>query len=380
MIATLPASIPSPSQDIWHLGPVPIRAYALCIVAGIVVAIWLGQRRWMARGGSPLAVGDIAIWAVPFGIVGSRIYHVITDYQLYFGEGENPWDAFAIWSGGISIWGAIAGGAVGAWIACRRKDIPLPAMADTLAPGIILAQAIGRWGNWFNQELYGKPSDLPWAVEIAADAGSRRGLPIEYRDAATFHPTFLYESLWALFIALLLLFLDKKFTIGHGRLFALYVMGYTLGRSLTEYIRIDPANEIAGFRVNQWVTAAVFLGALLYFVISLRKRPGREDPETLWGNYARDDDEDEEAAAATETDSGDESEGDTVSSEDEPAKAEADSADTDGADADDDDDGDGKAADDAADAGDTDADVRAVTASSESSAKGESDTASESRD
>jgi prolipoprotein diacylglyceryl transferase len=296
---------------------VPIRAYALCIVAGIIVAIWLGQRRWVARGGSPLAVGDVAIWAVPFGIVGSRIYHVITDNQLYFGEGRDPWTAFEIWGGGISIWGAIAGGAIGAWIACRRKDIPLPAMADALAPGILLAQAIGRFGNWFNQELYGKPSDLPWAVEIAADADSRRGLPIEYRDVETFHPTFLYEALWAVAVALLLIFLDKKFTIGHGRVFALYVMGYTMVRSLTEYIRIDPANEVLGLRVNQWVTGVVFLGALAYFVISLRKRPGREDPAGLWGNYPREDEGDE----AGESDASEDGKNDAES---EDAEAESD--------------------------------------------------------
>lgn len=326
MIAALPSSIPSPGEDVWYLGPVPLRAYALCIVAGILAAIWLGQKRWVARGGSPLAVGDVAIWAVPFGIVGSRVYHVITDNQLYFAEGKNPWDAFQIWTGGISIWGAIAGGALGAWIACRRRGIPLPAMADALAPGILLAQAIGRWGNWFNQELFGKPTDVPWALQIDEDKR-----PIEYIDYETFHPTFLYESLWALAGVLLLLWVDRRFKPGHGRLFALYVMVYTVGRSVFEYLRIDPANEILGFRVNQWVTAAVFIGALLYFVISLRRRPGREDADTIWGTYERDESETDESDDESDGETNADAEGDATpadsdnESPDEAAESSADS-------------------------------------------------------
>ncbi|WP_205740622.1 prolipoprotein diacylglyceryl transferase [Haloactinopolyspora alba] len=278
--AVLPASIPSPGTSTWDIGPFELRAYALCIMAGIVLAIWLGNKRWLARGGEPGVVPDIAVWAVPFGIVGGRLYHVVTDYQLYFGEGRDPWEALQIWEGGLGIWGAIAFGAVGVWIGCRRRGVPLPAMADATAPGILLAQAVGRWGNWFNQELFGEPTDLPWALEI--DPGRR---PVEYADSATFHPTFLYESLWAVFVALLLIWLDRRFRLGHGRVFALYVAGYTLGRGFWEYLRIDPANEILGLRVNMWVSGLVFLGAVAYVVVSARLRPGREDPETLRGYY-----------------------------------------------------------------------------------------------
>jgi prolipoprotein diacylglyceryl transferase len=164
------AFIPSPSRGVLYLGPIPLRGYAFCIIIGVFVAVWLGNKRWIARGGRAGTVADIAVWAVPFGLVGGRLYHVITDYELYFSEGRDWVDAFKIWEGGLGIWGAIALGAVGAWIGCRRRGIPLPAYADAIAPGIAFAQAIGRWGNWFNQELYGKPTDLPWALEITSSA------------------------------------------------------------------------------------------------------------------------------------------------------------------------------------------------------------------
>ena len=167
------AAIPSPTQGVWELGPLPIRAYALCIVAGIVAAVLITEKRWVARGGAPGDVLDIAVWAVPFGIVGGRLYHVISSPRAYFGEGGDPMRAFAIWEGGLGIWGAIALGGVGAWIACRRRGIPLPAFADALAPGLLVAQAIGRLGNWFNNELYGGPTDLPWALKIYEWDGGR---------------------------------------------------------------------------------------------------------------------------------------------------------------------------------------------------------------
>ncbi|MBB1244385.1 prolipoprotein diacylglyceryl transferase [Streptomyces durbertensis] len=260
------ASIPSPATGELHLGPLPLRGYALCILLGIFVAVWLGNRRWVARGGRPGTVTDIAVWAVPFGLVGGRLYHVITDHQLYFGEGRNWVDAFKIWEGGLGIWGAIALGAVGAWIGCRRRGIPLPAYADAVAPGLALAQAIGRWGNWFNQELYGRPTDVPWALEI--DNGT---------DLGTFHPTFLYESLWCVGVALLVIWADRRFTLGHGRAFALYVAAYTAGRFWIEYMRIDQAHEVLGLRLNNWTALLVFLGAVAYFVISARRAPGREE-------------------------------------------------------------------------------------------------------
>ncbi|WP_051716959.1 prolipoprotein diacylglyceryl transferase [Streptomyces megasporus] len=266
------AYIPSPSSGEILLGPIPLRGYAFCIILGVFVAVWLGGKRWIARGGQPGTVADIAVWAVPFGLVGGRLYHVVTDYQLYFGEGRNWVDAFKIWEGGLGIWGAIALGAVGAWIGCRRRGIPLPAYADAIAPGIALAQAIGRWGNWFNQELFGRPTDLPWAVRI--DLENR---PPESLDLATYHPTFLYESLWCVGVALLVIWADRRFRLGHGRAFALYVAAYTVGRFWIEYMRVDEAHELWGLRLNNWTSIVVFLGAVAYIVISARLRPGRED-------------------------------------------------------------------------------------------------------
>ncbi|WP_210634400.1 prolipoprotein diacylglyceryl transferase [Streptomyces sp. GESEQ-13] len=262
------AYIPSPSSGVLYVGPVPLRGYAFCIIIGVFVAVWLGNKRWIARGGRAGTVADIAVWAVPFGLVGGRLYHVITDYQLYFSEGRDPVDAFKIWEGGLGIWGAIALGALGAWIGCRRRGIPLPAYADAIAPGIAIAQAIGRWGNWFNQELYGRATDLPWAVEITSSADGR--MP------GTYHPTFLYESLWCIGVALLVIWADRRFSLGHGRAFALYVAGYCAGRFWIEYMRVDEAHHILGLRLNNWTAVLVFLLAVLYIVLSARKRPGRE--------------------------------------------------------------------------------------------------------
>ncbi|GAA2225362.1 MULTISPECIES: prolipoprotein diacylglyceryl transferase [Kitasatospora] len=269
------AYIPSPSRGVLYLGPVPLRAYAFCIIIGVVVAVWLGSKRWVARGGAKHTVGDIAVWAVPFGLVGGRLYHVITDHQLYFGAGKDPWNAFKIWEGGLGIWGAIALGAVGAWIGARRRGVPLPAYADAIAPGIALAQACGRWGNWFNQELYGKATTLPWGLKI------HKVLPDGTVVEGVYHPTFLYESLWCVGVALLVLWADRRFTLGHGRAFALYVAAYTVGRAWIEYLRIDEAHHILGLRLNDWTAIVVFLGAVAYLVIVGRKRPGREAPDSI---------------------------------------------------------------------------------------------------
>ncbi|MEZ3178556.1 prolipoprotein diacylglyceryl transferase [Streptomyces pimonensis] len=263
------AYIPSPSSGVLYIGPVPLRGYAFCIIIGVFVAVWLGNKRWIARGGRAGTVADIAVWAVPFGLIGGRLYHVITDYQLYFSEGRDWVDAFKIWEGGLGIWGAIAFGALGAWIGCRRRGIPLPAYADAVAPGIALAQAIGRWGNWFNQELYGRSTDLPWALEITSSTDGR--VP------GTYHPTFLYESLWCVGVALLVIWAGRRFELGHGRAFALYVAGYCAGRFWIEYMRVDEAHHIFGLRLNNWTALLVFLLAVLYIVLSARKRPGRED-------------------------------------------------------------------------------------------------------
>jgi len=266
------ASIPSPEQGSWSIGPVPVRAYALVIILGIVVAIWLGNRRYEARGGQPGLITDIALWAVPFGIVGGRLYHVLSDWQIYFGpDGRGLAAAFRIWDGGLGIWGAVLLGALGAWIGARRHHVALPPIADAIAPGIALAQAIGRWGNWFNQELFGRPTDLPWGLEISP---ARR--PEGYEAFETFHPTFLYESLWLVGVALVVIWADRRFTLGHGRAFALYVLLYTTGRVWIEALRIDPVNTVGGVRLNVWTSIIVGLGALVYLIWSARTRPGRE--------------------------------------------------------------------------------------------------------
>jgi prolipoprotein diacylglyceryl transferase len=263
--------IPSPGQGVWQLGPIPIRAYAIAILLGILVAVWVGERRWVARGGRRGTVTDIAVWAVPFGIIGGRLYHVLTEWGTYFGAGKDPTRALEIWRGGLGIWGAISLGGVGAWIACKRKGIALPPMADACAPGIALAQAIGRWGNYFNQELFGRPTNLPWALEI--DPEHR---PSGYEDVATYHATFLYESLWCVGVAAVVVWADRRFRMGHGRAFALYVALYTVGRGWIEALRIDPAREVLGVRLNVWTSILVFVGAVAYIIISSRLRPGRE--------------------------------------------------------------------------------------------------------
>ena len=265
-------SIPSPETGVWNLGPVPLRAYALLIIVGIIVAVWLGNKRYVARGGAPGTILDIAIWAVPFGIIGGRIYHVVTDWQLYFGpNGSGFGGAIRIWDGGLGIWGAVAFGALGAWIGARRLGVALPPVADAIAPGIALAQAIGRFGNYFNQEIFGSPTELPWGLEISAE-----NRPADYQEFLTFHPTFLYESLWLVGVALVVIWADRRFTLGHGRAFALYILLYTLGRGWIEALRIDSANEILGLRLNIWTSVIVGLGALAYLIISARLRPGRE--------------------------------------------------------------------------------------------------------
>lgn len=262
--------IPSPAESVWHLGPLPLRAYALCIIAGAVAAIWIGERRFVARGGRAGAIGDIAVWAIPFGIIGGRLYHVVTTPELYFGDGRNPLDVIKIWEGGLGIWGAIALGGVGAWIACKRYDIDFLTMADALAPGLLVAQAIGRFGNYFNQELFGGPTTQPWGLEIAPQYR-----PDGYEQFATFHPTFLYEAAWNIAAAVLLVYLDRRLKLTHGRVFALYVMLYTAGRGWIEALRIDDVNHIGPFRLNIWTSIIVFLLALAYFVWAGRR--GRDD-------------------------------------------------------------------------------------------------------
>lgn len=284
----IPLSIPSPSQGVWMLGPIPIRAYALAILAGIFVATWIFQRRYAAKGGPQERVLDLVMWMVVFGIVGGRLYHVISSPAAYFGPDGNPWQAFAIWKGGLGIWGAIALGALGAWIGARRYGLRMAPLADAVAPGLLVAQAIGRLGNWFNQELYGKPTTLPWGLEID-DAHLVAGYP----SGTLFHPTFLYELIWNLLAAALLLYLARRFKLNHGRVFWLYVILYTLGRVWIEMLRIDDAEMILGLRLNVWTSILVcaLATAMFWWLRRYRATPdpiylpsheedGHRDPET----------------------------------------------------------------------------------------------------
>jgi prolipoprotein diacylglyceryl transferase len=277
--------IPSPSDGVWYLGPLPLRGYALCIIAGIIAAIWIGERRWVARGGTSGEVTDLALWAVPFGVVGGRLYHVITDHDLYFGEGNSPIQALYVWRGGLGIWGAIALGAVGVWIGARRKGIRVPAVLDAMAPGVLVAQAMGRWGNWFNQELFGKPTTAPWGLKI--DVVNR---PPGYEQYATFQPTFLIECIWDLAAFAFVLWADRRFKLGHGRVVALYVMAYTAGRAWIETLRIDTVEyeHVLGLRLNVWTSIVMFCLATTYFVIVGRTHPGRESEIYTEKRLARD--------------------------------------------------------------------------------------------
>ena len=291
MTTTVIAYFPSPPRGVWHIWLVPIRAYALFIIAGIIAALLIGDRRWAARGGERGVIYDIALWAVPFGLIGGRLYHLATDWRTYFGEGgAGPWAALRIWDGGLGIWGAVALGVVGAWIACRLRGIPLPAFCDAVAPGIVLAQAIGRLGNYFNQELFGHETTMPWGLEIFYRRDPAGFVDVHSLDgtstgqlAMVVQPTFLYELLWNLLVFALLILLDRRFRIGHGRLFALYVAGYCVGRFWIELLRDDTATHIAGIRINSFTSTFVFIGAVVYLILAPK---GREDPATLSGSAA----------------------------------------------------------------------------------------------
>ncbi len=277
------AFLPSPPQGVWEIGPFPLRAYAVCIILGIIVAIWWGEKRWRARGGEAGTVLDVAVFAVPFGLIGGRLYHVATDWQKYFGADGDPMDVLKIYQGGLGIWGAVFFGAVGAWIACRIYKVPLPALGDAVAPPILLAQAIGRLGNYFNQELYGRETDLPWGLEIYLrfDDAGRLDMMNGVSSGEVYsivHPTFLYELLWNLLVVVALVLADRWFRIGHGRLFALYVAGYCFGRFFVELMRDDEATQIAGIRINSFTSALVFLAAVAYFLFATK---GRETPGQL---------------------------------------------------------------------------------------------------
>jgi prolipoprotein diacylglyceryl transferase len=251
------AYLPSPSSGVVHLGPLPLRAYAACILLGVLVAVYVGDRRWVARGGTHGTVADVAATAVPAGLVGARIYHVITSPDLYL---KSPIDALYIWHGGLGIWGGVAGGALGAWFVLRRRGIEFLSFGDALAPALPIAQAIGRFGNYFNQELYGSATTLPWGLKIDAEHGPN-GV------AGIFHPTFLYESLWDLGVAGLVIWADRRWQLGKGRAFALYVAAYCVGRGWIEALRVDTANHLFGVRLNDYVSGVVFLAAVAYLYV-----------------------------------------------------------------------------------------------------------------
>ncbi len=306
--AMVPASIPSPDWSGFDIplpwGSLRIHAYALCILAGIIAGLWLTSVRWARRGAPEGSVWDIAIWAIPFGIIGGRLYHVVSSPDAYFGPGFDGTGDLSlipqIQRGGLGIWGAVVLGAVGAWIGCRRAGVKLSAFMDAAAPGLLLAQAIGRWGNYFNQELFGGPTTLPWGLQVDADNPNfPAGMPAD----TLFHPTFLYESLWSLVGVVVLLALDKKFNFRRSRLFWLYAIYYTLGRVWIEAMRIDDAEQISLFgittRLNVWTSIFVLVAAVVVFVVlGLRKRevpdtpylPGREPeaPAADAGVAARD--------------------------------------------------------------------------------------------
>ncbi len=282
----VPLSIPSPAQGVWNIGPVPIRAYALCIIAGIIVAVWMGERRWIARGGQAGDIQDLAVWGIPFGIVGARLYHVATDSGLYFDGpgGRAPIEALYLWRGGLGIWGGVALGALGLILGARHKGIKILPLLDAIVPGVLVAQALGRFGNYFNQELYGRPTDLPWGLEIDAvnyPGGNTSAFP----EGTTFHPTFLYESLWCLAAFALLVWADRRFRLGGGRVAALYVMTYTAGRGWIEYLRIDTVelNDVGGLRFNVWVSIILFVAAAFYLVFKGRSGAQREADVYLEG-------------------------------------------------------------------------------------------------
>ena len=269
------ASLPSPTVGVWHLGPFPLRMYAVCILLGIVVAVWLTGRRLVDRGYEAGQALDVAAYAVPFGIVGGRIYHVITTPDPYWGEGGNPVDALKIWEGGLGIWGAIALGAFGIWLGCRQVGIRFLPFLDAAVPGVALAQAIGRVGNWFNNELYGGPTTLPWGLTIHQwDQGAGRAV----EDASgnpvvlgVFHPTFLYEMIWLVILAVALLVIDKRRALAPGQLAGLYVAGYPVGRIVIEFMRTDKAELILGVRLNVWTSIIVFaLGVWIYWFTGRR--------------------------------------------------------------------------------------------------------------
>jgi prolipoprotein diacylglyceryl transferase len=265
------ASIPSPSNGTIDVGPLPLHAYGLLLAIGVLVAAKIAETRWVRRGYDAKDFSDIVVWVVIAGVVGARVYHLFTGYD---------WDdggivgAFEIWEGGLSIWGVLAGGAIAVVVLARVKHLETLVLMDCIVPGLLAAQALGRWGNWFNQELFGRPTDLPWALEI--DPAHR---PAEYLDQATFHPTFLYESIYCLALLGVLLWAERRFRFRKGQALTLYLAMYTFGRFFFENLRVDPAEELLGLRFNAWVSALVCVASVAWLVyLGRRGRPYERPP------------------------------------------------------------------------------------------------------
>ncbi len=268
------ASIPSPSASALSIGPLELRAYGLMIALGAYVAVIWSQRRYAARGGDAELIASISMWAIPAGLVGSRLYHVATDWQSFRGRWE---DVPAIWQGGLGIPGGLMAGVLAGALVARRRGLTVAAALDVMVPTIPVAQAIGRWGNWFNQEVFGRPSDLPWALEI--DAAHR---PVEYAASSTFHPTFLYEGLWNVALSVILIRIERRGVLRPGYVTGLWVFGYGLGRLWVEALRSDVASLVAGVRVNVWVAlAAILVGGTVAW--RGRIRPHHAMTEVLGG-------------------------------------------------------------------------------------------------
>jgi prolipoprotein diacylglyceryl transferase len=261
------AFLPSPARAVWHLGPLPVRAYAICIIAGVLVALWVAARQYRKAGGRDGVILEVATLAVPAGLVGARAYSILTDAQPYAGHGHDWSAVLRIWDGRIGIPGAVAAGALAAWLACRRAGVALGPVAGAVAPGLAFGQAIGRWGNWFGQALYGRPSTLPWAVEIAPENRVRG-----YENFATFQPAFLYESAWDALVGLLVIYAVRRFLLTGDRAFALYAGAYAIGGFWVQSVRIDPSHHLLGLRVNQWVLAAVCMAAVGYLYLTRHQR------------------------------------------------------------------------------------------------------------
>lgn len=257
------AFIPSPSRGLWHIGPLPIRGYALCVVLAVIVWLWVTGRRYRRIGGREGLILDIAILAVPFGLIGARAYGVLTSYHLYFGHHRDWVNVLRLWDGGFGLPGGVAAGAVGAWMACRRSGAALSPVAGAAAPGLAFAAAIAAWRNWFSQQMYGRPADVAWALEIAPQhrvAG--------YENFATFQPAFLYESIWDVLAGILVILAARMFLLAGDRSFAVYAGLQATGMLCTGTLRIGYAQRLFGLPADQVLMIVILAVAIGYLYLT----------------------------------------------------------------------------------------------------------------